>query len=441
MKLITIPLRDFAVPAPRTGSIEAHSGYGRAAADGQEIHVRVQKKRARADAAYQAEVPVSALFERNGYRFRIDGRMDGIFRHDPPKIEEIKSGFNIRELARRLADNPMDHPYCLQLQTYGYFYWREHQVLPRLSFHLVSSRSGDSEDLQLTLDLPLYEKWLELRLDELVMEARLAEKRAARRRKIADRFPFPFANPRPGQIELMQAIEQGMTEGNPMLIQAPTGLGKTVGVLYPVLKEALGRGQKVVYVTPKNSQHSVAEDAVTRFQEAGSPVKSLSITAKSKICFKNEPLCTPDYCEYARDYYAKVYEHGIRDLLAKKRRLKARTFRDLGERYQVCPFELQLDCADAADIVICDYNYVFAPRSAMGRMTTVGIDQTGKPNLVIDEAHNLPARAMDYYSPLLSSVMLERMRDEVRKVPARFRREAEETSRRLPSSRCLLPQW
>jgi DNA excision repair protein ERCC-2 len=426
LKLITIPLRDFALPAPRTGSIEAHSGYGRSAADGQEIHVRVQKKRARTDAAYQAEVPVSSLFDRDGYRFRIDGRMDGIFRHDPPKIEEIKSAFNIRELARRLADNPMDHPYCLQLQTYGYLFWREHQVMPRLSFHLVASRSGESEDLHLDLDLPLYEKWLDLRLAELVTEARSAEKRAARRRKIADRFTFPFAKPRPGQIELMEAIERGMTEGKPMLIQAPTGLGKTVGVLYPVLKEALSRGQKVVYVTPKNSQHSVAEDAVSRFQEAGSPVKALAITAKGKICFKNEPLCNPEYCEYARDYYAKVTAYGIKEILAKKRKLKARTFRDLGEKYEVCPFELQLDSATEADVVICDYNYVFAPRSANGRMTTVGIDQTGKPNLVIDEAHNLPARAMDYYSPLLSSVMLERMRDEIRKVTSLFRREAEE---------------
>ncbi len=426
MKLISIPLRDFALPAPRLGSIEAHSGYGRSAADGREIHLRVQKKRAKSDPSYQPEVPVSSLFDRQGYRFRVDGRMDGISRSDPPRIEEIKSGFNIRELARRLADNPLDHPYSLQLRTYGYFYWREHQVLPRLSFHLVSSRSGEALDLELELDLPHYEEWLELRLDELVMEARQGEKRSTRRRKIADRFAFPFANPRPGQIELMHTIEQGMAEGKPMLIQAPTGLGKTVGVLYPVLKEALRRGQKVVYVTPKNSQHAVAEDAVRRFQEAGAPVKSLTITAKGKICFKNEPLCNPDYCEYARDYYAKVYDHGILHILARKRGLKARTFRDLGEQYRVCPFELQFDGAKEADIVICDYNYVFAPRSATGRMTDTGIGQAGKPNLVIDEAHNLPSRAMEYYSPLLSTVVLERMRDEMGKVPSLFRCEAEE---------------
>jgi DNA excision repair protein ERCC-2 len=425
-KLITISLHDFALPVPRSGSIEAHSGYGRAAADGREIHQRVQKKRAKADPLYQAEVPVSCLFDRDGYCFRVDGRLDGIFRHEHPRIEEIKSAFNVRELSRRLAGNPLDHPYGLQLQSYGYFHWREHQVSPELSFHLVSSRSGESENLDILLDLPLYEQWLDSRLDELVIEAMQAEKSTARRRKIAAGFTFPFLNPRPGQIELMREIEQGMAEGKPLLIQAPTGLGKTVGVLYPVLREALGRGQRVVYVTPKNSQHSVPEDAVSRFQETGARVKSLSITAKAKICFKNEPLCNPDYCEYARDYYAKLPAHGILDLLAKKRKLTARVFRALGEKYQVCPFELQIDGAREVDIIICDYNYVFAPRSALGRVTELAVDQAGKPNLVIDEAHNLPSRAMDCYSPLLSSFALEKMRDEIRKLPDHFRREAED---------------
>jgi DNA excision repair protein ERCC-2 len=425
-KLVTIPLIDFALPVPRTGSIEAHSGYGRAAVEGQEIHQRVQKKRAKADPLYQAEVPVSCLFEREGYQFRIDGRMDGFFRHERPKIEEIKSGFNVLELGSRLADQPMEHPYGLQLLTYGYFHWREHNIVPALSFHLVSSRSGEARDLDLPLDLPRYEQWLDARLDELIAEARQAQKSAARRRKIASGFTFPFSKPRPGQIELMAAIGQGMKEGRPLLVQAPTGLGKTVGVLYPVLKEALCRGQRVVYVTPKNSQHAVAEDAISRFQQTGARIKSLSITAKAKICFKNEPLCSPEYCEYARDYYAKVHAHGVLDLLAKKKNLKARAFRDLGEQFQVCPFELQLEGAREADVVICDYNYVFAPRSALQRVKDLGLDQTGKPNLVIDEAHNLPARAMDYYSPSLAAVTLERMREEIRELPARFRREAEE---------------
>ena len=425
-KLISVALRDFALPAPRTGSIEAHSGDGRAAAAGQEIHQRVQRKRAKADPLYQAEVPVSGLFEREGYDFRVDGRLDGLFRHEQPRIEEIKTSGNIRELARRLAESPLEHPYSLQLLTYGYLYWREQQILPSLSFHLVSSRSGDSVDLDLPLELPLYEVWLARRLAELAAEAREAEKRAARRRQIAAGFPFPFPSPRPGQVGLMAAIEEGMAEGRPMLVQAPTGLGKTVGVLYPVLREALGRGQRVVYVTPKNSQHPVAEEAVGRFREAGARLRSLSITAKGKICFKGEPLCTPDYCEYARDYYGKLHASGVLRLLARKRKLTARVFRELGEEYRLCPFELQLDGAREADVVICDYNYVFAPRSPLARLPELPVDQAGKPNLVIDEAHNLPARAMEYHSPALSSLTLERLRDELRQLPPRFAGEAEE---------------
>jgi DNA excision repair protein ERCC-2 len=426
LKLIPVAVRDFALPVPMTGSIEAHSGYGRAAAEGQEIHARVQKKRAKSDPSYEAEVAISREFTRQGYRFRIDGRMDGIFRNDPPRIEEIKTSFNIRDLARALANSVLVHPYCLQLATYGYFTWLEHKVVPALSFHLVSTRNRDSLDLDINLDLPEYEKWLDLRLDELVKEAGKAEKRARRRRKVAAGFSFPYETPRSGQIELMQTIEEGMQERRPMLIQAPTGLGKTVGVLYPVLKEALSRGQRVVYVTPKNSQHMVAEDAVIRFQDTGSKIKSLTITAKGKICFQNEPYCDPAFCEYARDYYTKVAKHGILDILAKKRKLTARTFRDLGKEYEVCPFELQLDGAEDADIVICDYNYVFAPRSALGRTAMIMIDKTGKPNLVIDEAHNLPSRAMDYYSPSLSSAVLESMRGDIHGIPSRFQEEAGE---------------
>ena len=424
-KIICLAIRDLAVPVPRTGSIEAQSGYGRAAAEGREIHIRVQKKRAKADPSYDSEVLIRREFERGAYLFRIEGRMDGLFHGDHPHIEEIKTAFSIRDLAARLSEDPFNHPYCLQLLSYGYFLYLQEGILPRLTFHLVSPRNNKSLDIDVPLELPRYEKWLELRLEELVLEAQKAEKRAERRRKIAGHFPFPFEDPRPGQLEIVGTVEQGMREGRPMLIQAPTGLGKTVGVLYPALKEALGRGQKAVYVTPKNSQHAVAEDAVERFHRAGAKVKSLTITAKGKICFKNEPLCDPGYCEYARDYYAKVQDKGILDKLAKKRKLTARVFRELGEEHEVCPFELQLDGAQEADVVICDYNYVFAPRSAFGRLAMTGLDQAGRPNLVIDEAQNLPHRAMDYYSPSLSTVTLEEMRPGLQALPPRFRSGAE----------------
>ncbi len=425
--LIKIAVRDFALPVPRVGSIESHSGFGRTLEDGQEIHARIQDSRTKSHPGYQSEVWMKQEFEREGYKFQIGGRMDGLFTatdEDPARIEEIKSAFNLQDLAEKLNDQPESHPYCLQLLTYGYFYWLEKQVVPKLSFHLVSSRTWDSKDLFIKLDVAAYEEWLERRLAELVEEARLAEARAKRRVRAAKEMRFPFAKPRPGQTELIDSIEKGMETKVRMLIQAPTGLGKTVGVLYPTLREALNRGQNVVYVTPKNSQHSVAEDAVERLQDTGAKIRPLTITAKGKICFKAEPLCNPDFCEYAKDHYTKVYQNNLPEKLAKKRKLTSRVFRKLGEEYQVCPFELQLEAAKDADVVICDYNYVFSPRSSFTRLSESGFSQTGSPNLVIDEAHNLSGRGMDYFSPTLSTIVLERLRPAAAELPSRFRAEA-----------------
>jgi DNA excision repair protein ERCC-2 len=89
----------------------------------------------------------------------------------------------------------------------------------------------------------------------------------------------------------MHEIEQGMIEGAPMLIQAPTGLGKTVGVLYPVLKEALSRGQKVVYVTPKTVSTQLLRTLSCVFRRRVH-IQISHNHGKNKICFKNEP-CNP----------------------------------------------------------------------------------------------------------------------------------------------------
>lgn len=427
MKKIVIGVSDFGVPVPLRGSIDSFSGLGRSAQIGTEIHQRVQALRATEFPNYKAEVFVSHEFVSEGYTFEVSGRMDGFFEEGEyskkTKIEEIKSSFNAYELFRRLKGTE-DHPYLLQLKTYGYFYYLKNKKIPDLNLHIVSSRNEDSINLSVELDLDFYEAWLEKRLAELVQDAKAAEKRAKRRKKAAGELSFPFTNAREGQFQLMETVEKTMAETKPMMIQAPTGLGKTIGVLYPSLKEALGRGQRVVYITPKNSQQSVAQDAVERLQEAGANIKALTITAKSKICFKNEPICNPDYCEYAKDHYTKMAENKTLEKLAKKKNLTARTFRKIAEEHQVCPFEIQLDSAIEADTVICDYNYVFAPRSSFGRLASSDFEQTGKPNLVIDEAHNLPSRAMDYYSPTLSTKSLENMREDISRLPLKFQAEA-----------------
>lgn len=426
MKVIKLSLQEFAMPSPFTGSIEPSSGLKNSMEKGRELHQLVQAARVAEIPDYECEVTISQSFERGGFRFEVSGRMDGFIPGDRPVIEEIKSSFNIFELSRVLREKRLDHPYYLQLLTYGYFYWLEHKIKPELAFHLVSSRRSESQDLEAYYNRDEYELWLDRRLDELVDQAVRAEKRALRRLKLSQNMPFPFPRPRQGQLELIEFIQKGMQIEKRMMIQAPTGLGKTMGVLYPSLKESLQRGQRVIYITPKNSQQAVAEEAVEKLQAKGCQVKSLTITAKSKMCMKAEPLCNPDYCEFAKNYYDKLNTHDLRAELHKKKKLTSRVFKNMAEKYEVCPFELQIEAVEEADTIICDYNYIFGHENTLGRLSSVGFAQTGKANLAIDEAHNLPNRTMGQFSPVLSSAFIESMRDEMKLLPKKFSFDGEE---------------
>lgn len=416
LRVVHLDIRQFALPCPRKGSIELHSGYGAPPTTGQEIHGIWQRRRQKENENYVPEKRMAWAFEEGPYEFKISGRADG-FIPDPLQIEEIKSTFDIDELWRKLSKDP-DHPYIWQLRTYGYFQYKETGQIPSLKLILVSSRNFKSLELPIHLNVAEYELWLALRLQELVEETKIKEKLFSLRQSLASEMSFPFATPRRGQRELIESIESHVNSEHPLLVQAPTGLGKTVGVLYPILKDSLSRGQKTVYVTPKNSQHTVAEEAVEKLQENGSKIRSLTLTAKSKMCLKAETLCNPGYCEYARDYYTKVAEHDLVNKLAKKRSLTSEKIKELAQSHEVCPFELSVEAIERADVVIGDYNYAFAPRSLLGRLSEPLLESQEKPNLVIDEAHNLPSRSQDYFSPSLSVQELDILEREFVQLPS-----------------------
>ncbi|HDD26057.1 MAG TPA: hypothetical protein ENF75_03090, partial [Acidilobales archaeon] len=58
---------------------------------------------------------------------------------------------------------------------------------------------------------------------------------------------FPYKEFRIGQKEIAKVIESEVPRGRLVLIQAPTGFGKTVAVLYGLCK-TLSRLGKVIYV-------------------------------------------------------------------------------------------------------------------------------------------------------------------------------------------------
>lgn len=462
MKTLAIDVRDFAMPVPRTGSIEPGSGYflNEAAALGQLVHSNIQWQRKEVCSQYRAEMKLVHKFEVGRYVFAVSGRADGVFdfhsetdahvdAHDAPvqsneqpiangsldsrtlqfdmsghanrnliasviaskqtHIEEIKTAVDLDRLQQSLDHDP-HHPYALQAQTYGYMFWKQTQIVPSVSLHLVSLFSKRARDFSVNFSIQEYERWLELRLHELEVEAKRLEKQHKRRLKLAEQIEFPFAAPRPGQDKLIAQLETALPEKHSVIIQAPTGLGKTVAVLYPLVREALARGQRLVWITPRNTLHLVPEQAIKNFRKRAPSLVSLTLSAKAKQCFLPEPNCHPDHCEYARDYFTKVSHNDlVNKIVRQHKNLTAEVFKDYGRRYKVCPFELAIDCINRADVVIADYNHALAPQSLSGRLTAPALNKSEKPNLVIDEAHNLHSRATDYFSADISTETIDHL--------------------------------
>jgi len=402
MKRLFLSVTDFAIPSPMRGSIEAISGYGGLPDVGTQIHLDIQERRLREIPGYEAEARITRDFKHGERTINVSGRIDGLVRGETDWIEEIKSAYQIDALIAKLQ-SPEDHPYRRQLLTYGYFHWLETGRIPQLSLCLVNSRTREEITLDVPFDSHEYEEWLARRLDEIAEREKLFEAAWRRRKKATENLTFPFSEQRPGQNDLIAAIDENIAKSKDMVLQAPTGLGKTIGVTFPLLRDSLARGQKLIYLTAKNSQHEAAEDAVTRLQEAGADVRSLTLLAKKKMCFKEEVVCDPHYCEFARDHYTKMQEGDLHSVLLKKKKLNENVLKKVALKHEVCPFDLQMEATAFADVVIGDYNYVFSPNNARGRLLRNSQGKSSAlPNLIVDEAHNLPSRANEYFSSELA---------------------------------------
>ena len=217
---------------------------------------------------------------------------------------------------------------------------------------------------------------------------------------------FPYPDYREGQREMARQVFYAMKHGSNALIEAPTGIGKTAASLYGALK-ALGKGYvtAVFYLTARTTGRRAAEDALDRMRAQGLLIRSVTITAKEKCCLLDKQDCMG--CPCALGYYDRRRE-ALKQAMGIQR-LDAEAVRALAMDHELCPFELSLDISETADVIICDYNYVFDPRIRLRRY----FDAKSKAGLLVDEAHNLADRAREMYSAELSGADLEALRGRV----------------------------
>lgn len=394
-----IDVRDLAERLFAEGSLGTAAPSGSAAEWGVKAHRKLQD---RGVPGYAPEVPLSRVFYGESLDLELSGRADGVHERDGiTHVEEIKS------TRRDLADiGPDGNPvHVAQLSIYGWLYCLEHSletvILDLIYVHRPSGaqRAFPSEKTRAELDefyggaVRVFLSWL--------------DRHEGRRRGLAGELKdldFPFSDFRPGQREAAKAVFRAIRDGGTLFLQAPTGIGKTMAVMYAALK-ALGRGftSKLFYLTAKSSGAAAAEKALIMLADKTLNLRWISITAKSKICFltgdegEERPPCGADACPFARDYFTKVkmalpevFDHACFTRLL---------IEELARKHEVCPYELSLDLSLYCDVVVADYNYAFDYTARLQRYFA-----TGKTDhvLLVDEAHNMVDRTRGMFSARLS---------------------------------------
>ncbi len=209
---------------------------------------------------------------------------------------------------------------------------------------------------------------------------------------------FPFNSLRDGQKQMMREVLGIMRDKGSLLAQAPTGIGKTMGTLFPALK-ALSANyiQKVFYATAMIATRDVAANSLKILRNNGMAIRSIVLSSKEKSCLQPDLFCDQTICPFAVDYYERLPD-AMQDLF-KYQDITPDIVSQIATKHQVCPHELSLDISDFCDVVIGDYNHVFDPQASIKRIIRSQDEICG---LLIDEAHNLPSRAREMFSAQIS---------------------------------------
>jgi DNA excision repair protein ERCC-2 len=365
---------------------------------GQAIHSRYQGEAEGEDATYRREVSVRYEFVYRGWQVVVRGRVDGL-RHEPDGalvVEEIKSvrrGGRLSPATREV--------YRKQALLYAWMLGRQRDVPVRAELVLIEIGSDVVEREEIEVSTKGLEVEVKRRIGALLREHEEERAAAAERRRVAAELTFPYPKIRPGQETIIEAVTTAMEQGDHLLVEAPTGIGKTVAALYPALRYALAHDKRVFVLTAKNLQQEMAMD-VLRLLNEEEVFRSLRVRAKAKMCANGEVICHEEYCAYARDYYAKLQSGGlVHTLLEEHATLDPDTVFRRAQAAEVCPFEVSLDLSRRVQIVVCDYNYAFDPYVALSDFADDA--ELADTILVVDEIHNLVDRGRGYYSPALTT--------------------------------------
>lgn len=388
--LQSVSVRDLARFVTRLGDLGSSWRSATRGWEGIRAHQRVLENRPE---GYLREKSVRLEQVFPDFTLRVDGRVDGML--DSPEqllIEEVKS--TRMDLGRAHPDEPV---HMSQARLYAGLLAREFPR-PRILVRLIYTHldTGEEAVVEESLSPAQATRYLEdavedyagwcARVLEWHQDARVAARSAA----------WPFPQWRRGQELLVEAVTRAVQRQSTLLAEAPTGLGKTAATLFAAARALAAREvEKVFYLTARNSGKKSARDALNRLRASGFRIKSVEITAREKACDLAGGPCPGALCPGAAGYYERVRD-ALEDAFDGPDDWSRESIRALAHKHGLCAYEFSLDLATWADVIICDYNYVWDPQAYLRRFFG---EERHEILLLVDEAHNLPSRARDMFSP------------------------------------------
>ncbi|MDD7027386.1 MAG: ATP-dependent DNA helicase [Lachnospiraceae bacterium] len=438
-KEIRISVRKLVEFILRSGDLDNRRGMvpENAMAEGGRIHRMLQR---RMGSEYRAEVPLRFEERTPDYVLTVEGRADGIITlPDQITIDEIKGTY--RDLERIREPEPVHvaqarcyaHMYTLLLNKKAGEGTDNGKIAQRLdSIRIrITYCNMDTEEIRYFFEeysMEELEEWFNDLVSQYKKWADYQVQWEKIRQMAIKNSGFPYSY-RKGQKELAQSVYRTIYHGKKLFLEAPTGVGKTLSTVFPAVK-AIGEGLsgRLFYLTAKTITRTAAAQAFQLLQKNGLRFKTVTLTAREKICFQEEVQCNPDSCPFAKGHYDRINE-ALFALIGEEETFSREVIEAYAKKYQVCPFELTLDCSLFADGVIGDYNYLFDPHVYLKRFFGEGGSQNSI--FLIDEAHNLVERGREMYSAVLLKEDFLALKKKVRPYSTRMEKQLERCNREL----------
>ncbi len=213
-------------------------------------------------------------------------------------------------------------------------------------------------------------------------------------------YNFPFLahkNPRPGQIDMIRECRESLSKNGHHLAAAPTGIGKTAASIAAALEVAMNSSVKphILFLTGRQSQHKIVIDTVrkinSRLDNNFRDVKVVDIIGRESMCEVVDIQTGRCLCEQGSSESARArLKEDVRNYILQSPRHVFETV-EKSKTFGVCAWQTCRSAVKDCDILVCDYNHVFAEQVRENSLPSMGISLQNSI-IIVDEAHNLPDR-------------------------------------------------